>query len=136
MAELKTQLNDMSVEAFLETVEDAQQREDCRALLKLMQSATHVKPNMWGTNIIGFGRHNYKYASGKEAIWFQVGFSPRKQSITLYLASGFDSNPDQMNKLGKHTTGKRCLYIKRLSEVDVTVVKSLITETVKVKRAE
>ena len=134
MAELKTKLNDMNVDAFLDTIEDAQKREDCKALAKMMQSATRSKPAMWGTSIVGFGQRNYRYANGKEAGWFIVGFSPRKQNIALYMLS-LDRIADQAKKLGKYTTAKSCLYIKRLSDVDTAVLKSLITETVRAVKA-
>ena len=131
MAELKTKPNDASVEAFLSSIEDSQRRIDCRALLKLMKQATRAKPTMWGTSIVGFGTYHYKYASGREGDWFTVGFSPRKRDLSLYLMGGFAQNPELLKRLGKHKTGKCCLYVKRLVDVDVDVLRELIVRSIR-----
>ena len=131
MAELKTKVNDASVEDFLNTVEDVQKREDCFEILKMMKQVTKEKPKMWGTSIIGFGSYHYKGASGREGDWMLTGFSPRKQNLTLYLMGGFDLHKDLLKKLGKHKTSVGCLYIKKLDDVDKKVLKALVTESVK-----
>ena len=130
MADLKTKPNDASVEAFLNGVEDAKKREDSFAILEMMREITGAEPQMWGSSIIGFGRYHYTYASGREGDWFQVGFSPRKQSLTLYIMSGFDAYDTLLSQLGKHTTGKSCLYIKRLDDVDLDTLRALIAQSV------
>src|SRR3990172_7571192 len=131
MAELKTKVNDASVEDFLNTVEDVQKREDCFEILKMMKQVTKEKPKMWGTSIIGFGSYHYKGASGREGDWMLTGFSPRKQKLTLYLMGGFDLHKDLLKKLGKYKTSVGCLYIKKLDDVDKKVLKALVTESVK-----
>lgn len=130
MAELKTKVNHASVEDFLSRVEDEQQREDCFAVLELMKSVTKTEPKMWGSSIVGFGSYHYQYATGREADWMLTGFSPRKQNITLYITSGFDRYDDLLKRLGEHSTGKSCLYIKRLADVDMKVLKELVTRSV------
>jgi hypothetical protein len=129
VAELKTQKNDASVEAFLHTV-DEKRREDCFALLKLMDEVTGAPAKMWGSAIVGFGEYHYKYASGREGDWMLVGFSPRKQNLTLYIMSGFDRYDELLGKLGKHSVGKSCLYIKRLADVDTDVLRQLVEASV------
>ncbi len=108
-AELKTKLNDASVEDFIETIESETVREDCRKIIELMQKATNAEPKMWGANIIGFGYRLLKYASGRELEWMQIAFSPRKQTITLYLNLGEGWDENLLSKLGKHKIGKGCL---------------------------
>lgn len=130
MAELKTKENEASVEAFLNSIEDEQRRKDCQAIAKLMQQVTKQKPKMWGSAIVGFGSYRYKYASGREGDWMLVAFSPRKQAITLYIMRGFDDYDALLKKLGKCKTGKGCLYINKLSDIDTTVLKSLIQKSV------
>lgn len=134
MAELKTKKNDASVEDFLNTIKDEQIRADCFEISKLMSQVTKAEPKMWGSSIIGFGQYHYKYASGRENDWMLVGFSPRKQNITLYIMAGFDRYDELLAKLGKFTTGKSCLYIKKLADVDKKVLKKLVTESVKVMK--
>jgi hypothetical protein len=129
--ELKTKKTEASVEEFLNSVADESIRADCRKIIELMSGATAAAPKMWGANIIGFGTQNLKYASGRELEWMITGFSPRKANITLYLSSGEAWNTELLSKLGKHKTGKGCLYFKRLSDVDETVLKKLIDESVK-----
>lgn len=129
-AELKTKENDASVETFL----DQQPEEvaaDCRAIVKMMQKATGEKPRMWGASIVGFGRYHYKGASGREGEWMLTGFSPRKANLSLYILTGLDKSAAQLKKLGKHSTGKGCLYIKRLSDVDPKVLEELVVKGVK-----
>ena len=131
MAELKTKRTNSSVKAFLDTVADDGRRKDCQALVRIMKKAAGAEPKMWGSSIIGFGDHRYKYASGRENDWFLVGFSPRKQDLTLYIMAGFDRYASLMKKLGKHKTSKSCLYITRLADVDQAVLEDLIDASVK-----
>ena len=126
MAELKTQRNDASVEEFLNAVEHEQKRKDAFAILALMQEATGEEPQMWGASIVGFGSYRYKYGSGRTGEWMMVGFSPRKQSMTLYIMPGFDQYEEMLAQLGKHKIGKACLYINKLADVDETVLRQLI----------
>jgi hypothetical protein len=129
MAELKTQKNDGDVEAFIHCVDEKRQ-DDCRALVEIMSEITGDEPSMWGTSIIGFGSYHYQYASGREGDWFQVGFSPRSQNLSLYIMADFPERKDLLKKLGKHKTGKSCLYINKLADVDLDVLKGLIRKTV------
>ncbi|HMB28303.1 MAG TPA: DUF1801 domain-containing protein [Blastocatellia bacterium] len=130
MAELKTKRNDASVGDFLDAIKDEQVREDCLAIADIMQKATKAKPQMWGAGIVGFGSRRYKYSSGREIDWMLIAFSPRKQNITLYVSSGFEGYDELMAKLGKHSCGKGCLYIKRLSDVHLPTLKKLIKGSV------
>ncbi len=130
MTELKTQKNDASVTAFLNSIEDEKKRQDSFTILELMKDVTGSDPVMWGTSIIGFGHYHYKYASGRENDWMLTGFSPRKQNITLYIMSGFDQYDDLLGKLGKHSTGKSCLYIKKLEHIDLDVLRELVKHSV------
>jgi hypothetical protein len=130
MAELKTKRTEESVDAFLDAIDDETRREDCKTVLKIMKKATKAKPKMWGPSIVGFGDYHYKYESGREGDWFLAGFSPRKRDLTLYIVAGFDRYEALMARLGKHTTGKSCLYIKRLSDIDTTVLEELVTASV------
>lgn len=131
MSELKTKVNEASVEKFLNAVADEQTRKDCYEILKIMKQVTKEEPKMWGASIVGFGSYHYKGASGREGDWMLTGFSPRKQNLTLYLMHGFDVNKDLLKKLGKHKTSMGCLYIKKLDDVDKKVLKELVTESVK-----
>ena len=133
MAELKTRLTRASVEKFLEGIKDEKKRQDCYQLLKIMKKATQAEPKMWGTSIIGFGDYHYVYKSGREGDWFITGFSPRVQNLTLYMMGGFDS--DALKRLGKYKTGKGCLYINKLEDVDIRVLNELITKSVKKSKA-
>jgi hypothetical protein len=130
MAELKTQRNDQNVADFLNTVQDERKRVDSFSVLELMRDVTGSEPEMWGDSIIGFGSYHYKYASGRDAEWFLTGFSPRVQSLTLYIMSGFDEYNELLGKLGVHSTGKSCLYIKRLEDVDLDVLRELVSKSV------
>jgi hypothetical protein len=133
MSELKTKATSASVSAFIDRIDDPARRRDCKTLLKMMKKATKAQPKMWGSSIIGFGDHHYKYDSGREGDWFRAGFSPRKDALTLYLIPGlgWPDQRDLMSKLGKHKTGKGCLYIKQLSDVDVKVLERLIERSLK-----
>jgi hypothetical protein len=130
MAQLKTQPNDESVSGFLDRVEDDAKREDSYTILKLMQEVTGEEPKMWGDSIVGFGTYHYKYASGRTGEWFLTGFSPRVQNLTLYIMSGFDEYDELLGKLGKHSTGKSCLYVKRLENIDLDILKKLVAKSV------
>jgi hypothetical protein len=128
-AELKTKVNEASVADFLNSVPDSQKRNDSFRIATLMEQVTKEKPKMWGTSIVGFGSYHYKYETGREGDMPIVGFSPRKQSLTLYLKGALEQYQRFLEKLGKHSTGKGCLYIKRLSDINVDVLKDLIAES-------
>lgn len=130
MAEPKTQKTKQSITAFLNSVEDDTKRKDSKRLVKMMKAATGDKGAMWGTAIVGFGKRTITYAGGKESEWFQVGFSPRKASLVLYIMDGFSGYKALLKKLGKHKTGKACLYVKRLEDVDTDVLEDLIKTSV------
>lgn len=130
MSEPKTRPTGASVQAFLDNVSDAQRREDCFAVAGWMQAASGAHAEMWGDSIVGFGRYRLRYADGKEADWPAIGFSPRKQELVLYLMSGFDGYDALLGKLGKHRTSKACLYVKRLADVDTSVLQKLIAGSV------
>src|SRR5207244_2484958 len=115
MAEPKTKRNDAPVDDFLNSIKDGDVRRDCRAIVDIMRKATKAGPQMWGSSIVGFGSYRYKYADGHEASWMLTAFSPRKQNITLYIYGGFEGYDELMAQLGKHSCGKSCIYIKRLS---------------------
>lgn len=131
MAEPKTKETTASVATFLKKVADKTRREDCQTVVEMMRDITKEEPKMWGSSIVGFGRYRYKYASGREGEWPITGFSPRKGDLTLYLMGGFESSPELMKQLGKHKTGKGCLYIKQLADVDLPVLRKLVTKSVK-----
>ena len=135
MAELKTKPTEISAADFIDTMEDEAKREEAKVLLKLMRKVTGEKPVMWGPGIIGFGTYRYKYASGKEGDWMIVGFSPRKAAHSLYGLTGSDGADELLAKLGKHTTGKGCLYVKKLKDVDLKVVEALIAKAMAAKKA-
>jgi Domain of unknown function (DU1801) len=135
MAENKTKPTIMSVPAFLDACTDEARRTDAKTLVKLMQSVTGNKPAMWGPSIIGFDSYHYTYESGREGDMPIVGFSPRKAANVLYGAIGFDGAEALLAKLGKHTTGKGCLYIKKLADVDMKVLKILLEKAVAATRA-
>lgn len=135
MAEPKTIPSDQSVEQFLQGIQDEQKRRDSFRLLELMQQVTQYEPRMWGSSIVGFGSYHYKYASGREGDSFLTGFSPRKQNLTVYIMAGFEQYQELMQRLGKHTTGKSCLYIKRLEDIDLATLKKLVKRSVEHVRA-
>jgi hypothetical protein len=130
MAELKTKQTDASVEAYLNAIEDADRREDCRTLAAIMRRVTKYEPKMWGPSIVGFGSYHYRYESGHEGDACLAGFSSRKAEISLYLMPGLQAKERLLAALGRHKAGKGCLYIKRLSDIDVRVLEKLIRESV------
>ena len=130
MAEQKTKATDQSVESFIGKIENEQVRDDCYTLVKLMKKITGSTPKMWGPSIIGFGKYHYKYDSGHEGDSCIAGFSPRKPNITIYLMPGFTEQAGLLAKLGKHKASKSCLYIKKLDDVDLNVLKTLIKQSV------
>jgi hypothetical protein len=134
MAELKTQKNKASVKQFLASIEDPVKRKDCKTLEKLMAQITGCKAEMWGTSMVGFGSYHYTYASGREGDWFLCGFAPRKQALTVYIMDGFKGYPALMKKLGRHKTGKSCLYLSQLEDVDQAVLAELIKGSVTAMR--
>jgi hypothetical protein len=126
MSELKTKPTDASVEAFLNAVDHPQRRADGYVLLQMMKEITQEPPIMWGSSIVGFGSYHYRYASGREGDWFKTGFSPRKRSLSIYLMQGFDTYKDLLSRLGRHRVGKGCLYINKLADVDLDVLRAII----------
>lgn len=130
MGELKTKVNDADVVGFLNGVADDRKRQDCFAVLDLMRRVTGEEPKMWGASIVGFGAYHYVYATGNSGDWPLTGFAPRAQNITLYIMAGFDQYLDLLARLGKYKTGKSCLYVKRLADVDLTVLEELVTLSV------
>jgi hypothetical protein len=125
MAELKTKETTASVATFLNAIDDEERRKDCKTIAALMRRATGKPPKMWGTSIVGFGKYRYQgRSSGGE--WFVMGFSPRAANLTLYLLAGPRNNPRLLKKLGRHSIGGSCLYIKRLADVDSAVLQALI----------
>jgi len=131
MAELKTKPNDRNVERFLNGITDDQKRQDCFTLLELMKQITRAEPRMWGGSIVGFGSYHYRYASGREGDWFLAGFSPRKQNLTLYIMAGFEQYDELLKTLGKYKTGKACLYVKRLEDIDLSTLRKLVRQSVR-----
>ena len=128
MAELKTKKTGTSVEDFLASIENDRRREDARAVTALMRNVTGLKPKMWGPSIIGFGQYHYKYDSGHEGDMCMIGLSPRKQRLVLYIMPGFKGQEAMLKRLGKHKTGKSCLYLKKLADVDEDVLEAMIRE--------
>ncbi|HEU4719147.1 MAG TPA: DUF1801 domain-containing protein [Bacteroidia bacterium] len=127
MAGLKTKKTTASVEDFLDAIKDEERRSDCHAIVKLMKKVTKAEPKMWGPAIVGFGDYRYVYDSGREGDWFKMGFSPRKQNLTLYSMGGLARFTSLLKKLGKHKTGKGCLYIDRLADIDKKVLEKLLS---------
>ena len=134
--DVKTKVNDASVSKFLESIPDSTQRADCSAVFQIMRNATGVTPKMWGSSIIGFDTYHYVGKSGREGDWFLVGVSPRKQALTLYVKGGWEHKAELLGKLGKHSLGMGCLYIKRLQDVKMPVLKKMIDQSVKRARKE
>jgi len=130
MAELKTRKNDASVSRFIAAVENPARRKDCQELVDLMTGITGSQARMWGSSIVGFGEYHYVYESGREGDWFACGFSPRKTALTLYIMSGFREHDALMKKLGKYKTGKSCLYLKSLDDIDRDVLRQLVARSV------
>ena len=129
MSALKTKVSDEDVMAYLGIIGDGQQKEECIHLLHLMQSVTGQPPKMWGASLIGFDSYDYKRSDGKMCSWFMTGFGPRKGNISIYIMMGFDRYADLMEKLGKYKTGKGCLYVKTLADVDQEILKHLIARS-------
>lgn len=134
MAENKTQPTDADVEAFLNAVDNERKRADSFAILKMMKEVTGEEPVMWGPSIVGFGRYHYKYAGGREGDWMMTGFSPRKGNLTLYLMNGFGDYEELRSRLGKHKTGVSCLYINKLADVDMDVLREMVRRSVEYMR--
>ena len=130
MAENKTKANDSSVNDFLESITDPVRKADCKAVSALMEELTAASPRMWGDSIVGFGDYHYKYASGREGDWFLCGFSPRKQNLTIYVMGYLEFYEDVLKALGKHKHGKGCLYINKLEDVDMAVLRKLIATSI------
>lgn len=126
MDENKTQPNDLNVDDFLKSIIDDQKRLDSLTILNLMREVTGSDPRMWGDSIVGFDKIHYRYASGREGDWFAVGFSPRKNNLTIYLSYGLENLEEIRSRLGKHKIGKACLYINNINDIDVAVLKELI----------
>lgn len=130
MAENKIKETDASVEAFLDAIQDDEKRQDCRTVLQLMKEVTGAEPRIWGGGMVGFGSYHYKYPSGREGDWFLTGFAPRARELTLYITAGFDRYEALLADLGKFKTGRSCLYLKRLADVDLGVLRKLIAASV------
>ena len=128
--ELKTKVNDADVESFINK-QPQPVAADCRMIMGMMKKATGEEPKMWGASIVGYGKYHYKGASGREGEWFITGISPRKANLSIYIIAGFEKAGPLLEKLGKHSIGKGCLYIKRLSDVDQNVLEKLIAMGVK-----
>ena len=131
MAELKTKVNKASVTKFLDSIADEVKRNDSYMIFEMMRKATNAEPKMWGSSIIGFGVYHYVGKSGREGDWFLAGFSPRKQSLTLYMLGGWEQQTALLAQLGKHALGKGCLYVKRLEDVNMSILRRLMAESVK-----
>ena len=135
MPEPKTRLTEASVTEFLNSIKDQEKRKDCKTITAIMQKATKAPPRMWGSSIVGFGTHMQTYASGKQAEWMLMGFSPRKQNIALYLMMGdLTKQKATLAKLGKHDHGKGCLYIQRLADVHVPALEKLVRASVQKRK--
>ena len=130
MAQNKTKPNFGNVQDFLEGIEDPVKRSDCLTMAEMMKEITGEEPVMWGDSIIGFDRYPYKNSKGEVNYWPAIGFSPRKQNLTLYIMPGFERYQELLAKLGKHSTGKSCLYIKRLEDVDPQALRQLVEASV------
>ena len=130
MADMKTKPTNASVDAYIDAVEDPQKREDCRAIAAMMADTTGAEARMWGSSIVGFGAYHYRYASGREGDFMEAGFAARKRTLTLYIMAGFSEYGELLGQLGKHTTGKSCLYIKRLADVDQDVLREMVERSV------
>ena len=131
MTGLKTKPTNKSVDQFIKKVENPTKREDSFKILELMKEVTKEEPVMWGDSIVGFGSYHYKYASGREGDWFLVGFSPRKQNLAVYLMNGFEKHQKLLKNLGKHKTGKSCLYINKLKDINIQSLRELILKSAK-----
>ena len=130
MAELKTRPTNASVDAFIDGIDQDGRRKDARRLLAMMQRVTQEPPRMWGDRIVGFGSYHYRYASGREGDWPLIGLSPGKRNLTLYIMPGFDDYQPLLARLGKHRTGKSCLYLNKLQGIDMRALEDLIRQSV------
>ena len=130
MVEPKARPTGEDVESFLSAISDEKKRRDCFTLLEMMRQITKTEPKLWASSMVGFGDHHYKYASGREGDTFIIGFSPRKQNLTLYILTGFEQEQQLLGKLGKYKTGKGCLYIKSLDDVHLPTLRSLIQHSI------
>lgn len=134
LAQIKTKETNASVDDFIKSVKDEQQRKDSQEIIKMMEKASKEKPKMWGASMVGFGNKIYKSpATGREVEWFKIGFSPRKSNLSLHLTIDINKHADTLQKLGKHKTGVGCLYINKLSDVDASVLQQLMNEAMKNK---
>ena len=136
MSELKTKPTTDSVQDFLDNVTEGQRREDSQKIVDLMSEVTEAPPILWGSSIIGFGRYHYKYESGRENDWMLLGFSPRKNDLTLYIQPSIETFPEQMARLGKYKTRKSCLYIKKLDDIDLSVLREILTAAVEQRESQ
>lgn len=132
MTELKTKPTDQKVEDYLNSITDEKRAEDCRKIHRIMQELTGENGTMWGASIVGYGSYHYKYESGREGDWMLVGFSNRKQSISLYIMSGFSQYEELLTHLGKHKTGKSCLYINKLADIDEDILREMIASSIEI----
>jgi hypothetical protein len=130
MADMKTRPTDANVNEFLRSIPDDLRRQDCLRVVEIMKSVTGEEPKLWGAGMVGFGSYHYRYDSGREGDWFVTGFSPRKGNLTLCIMAGFDRYPELLGRLGKYKTGKSCLYVKALADVDETVLRELVQASV------
>ena len=128
-SEPKTRPTKVTVASFIRGIADERRRDECKVMLPLMREVTGERPVMWGTSIIGFGQYHYKYASGREGDWLRTGFSPRKQSLTVYCMPGFKQQSDLLQRLGPHKTSVSCLYIRRLEDVDLDVLRAIVARS-------
>lgn len=135
MATLKTQENKASVKQFIDGLENSSRKKDCLTVRKMMQEITGKRAKMWGSSIVGFGSYHYKYASGREGDYFVTGFSLRKQNFTIYIMPGYTNYSHLLDKIGKYKMGKSCLYVKSLDDIDLDVLRTLITESVNEMKA-
>ncbi len=134
MAENKTKPTSSRVSDFLSGVENPVRRADARKVARMMGRVTGKRAKMWGTSIVGYGKYSYQYASGHKGDWMLTGFSPRKQNLAIYIMPGFEPFRPLLDKLGKYKTGKSCLYINRLDDVDETVLEKLVADSVKLMK--
>jgi len=135
MSTLKTQRTDASVEDYLAGVTSHRRRRDATTVLEMMRRLTGEEPKMWGSSLVGFGSYRYRYKSGKEGEWFLTGLSPRKQALTIYIMPGFSEFDQLMGRLGKFTTGRSCLYIRKLEDIDIDVLETLVEQSVAAMKA-
>ena len=131
--ELKTKVNNTNVTDFLNKIENEKRKEECFEILDLMSNASGQEPKMWGTSIVGFGKYSYKSKSGIEGEWFLAGFSPRKQNLTLYIVPHIKEQAELMKKIGKVKTGKSCIYVNNLEDIDLKIVEKLVKLAMKAK---